>query len=115
MADVSPNPDGSYTLYDVDGVTVTLSFPAAPVAGFKVVTKDVPSGLPTGYTWLLNFGVLNPAGRPLPSVAYSLQGSPRTDNKPWVMYYGDDPIPANNVHAMNGAHTTPGDPPIGYG
>ena len=109
MADVPPNDDGSFTLYDDNGVTVTLTFPAAPVAGFKVVTKDVPSGLPGNYTWLLNFGVQNPAGRYLPSVAYSLQGTPRPDNKTWFIYYD------GQAHAMNGSHTTAGDPPIGYG
>jgi hypothetical protein len=105
MTDVPRNPDGSFTLYE----GVTLTFPAAPPAGFKVVTKDVPSGLPSGYTWLLNFGVQNSAGQFLPSVSYRLQGTARPDNKNWFVYYG------GAAHAMNGPHTSPGDPPIGYG
>jgi hypothetical protein len=109
MADVPRNPDGSYTLYNVNGVTVTLTFPADPVAGFKVVTKDVPGGLPANYTWVLNFGVQNPGGQYLPSASYSLQGTTPPGNKSWVIYYN------GQAHAMNGSHTTPGDPPIGYG
>jgi hypothetical protein len=109
MTDVPRNSDGSFTLYNVNGVTVTLTFPADPAAGFKVVTKDVPSGLPSNYTWLLNFGVQNKAGHFLPSVSYALHGSARPDNKSWFVYYG------GQAHGMNGAHTTPGDPPIGYG
>jgi hypothetical protein len=81
MADVPRNPDGSLTLYNVNGITVTLTFPADPATGFKVVTKDVPAGLPSNCTWLLNSGDLNPGGQYLPSVAYSLQGTPRPDNK----------------------------------
>ena len=65
MADVPRNPDGSFTLYE----GVTLTFPAAPPAGFKVVTKDVPGGLPSNYTWLLNFGVQNSAGQFLPRMS----------------------------------------------
>lgn len=109
MAVINPNPDGSFTLYSANGETVTLRFPAPPVAGFKVVTKDVPGGLPANYTWLFNFGVQNSGGQFLPSVSYSLQGSPRKDNKSWFIYYD------GRVRAMNGGHTSPGDPPIGYG
>jgi len=105
MTDVPRNRDGSFTLYE----GVTLTFPAAPPAGFKVVTKDVPGGLPSGYTWLLNFGVQNSAGNFLPSVSYTLHGTARPDNKSWFVYY------SGAAHAMNGAHTSPGDPPIGYG
>ena len=110
MADITPNTNGSFTLYDVDGVTVTLTFRGAnpPPAGFKVVTKPVGDA-PAGYTWLLNFGVQNRGGQFLPSVSYSLQGSARPDQKPWVIYYG------GQVRGMNGDHTSPGDPPIGHG
>ena len=109
MADVPRNPDGSYTLYNVNGVTVTLTFPADPAAGCKVVTKDVPGGLPANYTWVLNFGIQNPGGQYLPSASYSLQGTTPPGNKSWVIYHN------GQAHAMNGSHTTPGDPPIGYG
>lgn len=109
MAVINPNPDGSFTLYNSNGMTVTLAFPVPPVAGFKVVTKDVPSGLPGNYTWLFNFGVQNPGGQFLPSVAYTLVGTPRADKKSWVIYYNGSARP------MNGPHTSPGDPPIGYG
>lgn len=109
VVEVPPNPDGSYTLYNENGMTVTLTFPAAPAANFKVVTKDLQSGLPTGYTWLFNFGIQNAGGKYLPSASYSLHGSPRHDNKSWFIYYG------GQAHAMNGAHTTPGDPPVGLG
>ena len=113
MADVPQNPDGSYTLYNSNGMTVTLRFPTPPAANFKVVTKDLQANLPPGYTWLFNFGIQNPGGQYLPSVSYSLEGSPLANNKSWFMYYGDDPDPQKNVHAMNGNHTTPGDPPVG--
>jgi hypothetical protein len=109
MSEIPRNSDGSFTLYNVDGISVTLTFPASPGAGFKVVTKDVPAGLPSNYTWLLNFGVQNSAGHFLPSVSYNLHGTDRPDKKGWVVYY------AGSAHAMNGDHTSPGDPPIGYG
>lgn len=108
--------NGSYTLYNQNNKTVTLTFPTPPEAGFTVVIKDIPAtnnGLPAGYTWLVNFGVKNKAGNYLPSVTYHLQGSVGHN---WVIYYGDDPDPAKNVHAMNGTHNNaPGDPPVGLG
>jgi hypothetical protein len=110
MSDVPRNPDGSFTLYNQDGLNVTLRFPAAPPAGFKVVTKDLSGSLPSGYTWLINFGVQNNAGVFLPSVSYTLEGTGSLPaNKAWFVYYGGQPRP------MNGSHTSPGDPPIGYG
>jgi hypothetical protein len=112
---INPNLDGSYTLYDKGGLNVTLTFKHdyPPPAGFQVVTKDVDSGLPSGYTWVVNFGVRNPGGQYLPSVTYNLEGS---SNKSWVIYYGNDPNPSKNIHAMNGLHrNAPGDPPIGHG
>lgn len=109
MSTIPPNPDGSFTLYDVEGISVTLTFHPAPAAGFKVVTKAVSGGLPTEYEWLFNFGVQNRGGKFLPSVSYTLHGSPRPDKKSWVIYYD------GSVHAMNASHTSPGDPPIGIG
>lgn len=109
MSEIPRNSDGSYTLYSAEGMTVTLRFPADPEAGFMVVTKDVSGNLPTEYTWLLNFGVQNRAGRYLPSVSYTLQGSVRPDGRNWFVFYNDRPNP------LNGTHTSPGDPPIGYG
>jgi len=121
MADVPRNTNGSYTLYDdKKGITVILTFPKdsapPPPAGFKVVTKKVPSkGLPDNYTWLFNFGIQNKAGKFVKSVGYKLQGTALLDKKSWVIYYGNDSDPRKNVHAMNGKHTTPGDPPVGIG
>jgi hypothetical protein len=103
---VPRNDDGSWTLYDQDGDKVTLTFPASSNANFEVVTKTVPSGLPSGYTWRLNFGIKNPGGNYLPSVAYTLNA---TGSKSWFIYYG------GSVRPLNGAHTSPGDPPIGTG
>ena len=103
---VPRNPDGSWTLYNQGGDKVTLTFPANPNANFEVVTKDVPGGLPSGYSWLLNFGIKNSAGNFLPSVSYHLNA---TGGKSWFIYYG------NSVKALNGNHTSPGDPPIGTG
>jgi len=115
MAVINPV-NGSYKLYDQDGMAVTLTFPPGkrPEAGFTVETKAVPaSGLPTGYTWIINFGIKNKGGQYLPTATYNLQGS---SNKNWFVYYGDDPDPSKNVHAMNGTHeNAPGDPPIGHG
>jgi hypothetical protein len=103
------NPDGSWTIYNVDGNKVTLTFPASPKANFEVVTKDVPAGLPPGYTWLINFGIKNPGGNYLPSVAYKLDATDRSDGKSWYIYYGGSAKP------LKGNHTSPGDPPIGTG
>jgi hypothetical protein len=109
MSDVPRNKDRSFTLYDADGEKVTLTFPADPEAGFKVVTKELPGGLPPEYTWVLSFGIQNKAGNFLLSVTYTLQGTDRRDKKSWVVYYG------GKAQALNGTHTTPGDPPIGFG
>jgi hypothetical protein len=109
MTDVPRNKDKSFTLYDVDGEKVTLTFPADPEAGFKVVTKDVPGGLPSEYIWLFNFGIQNKAGVFLPSVTYTLNGTSRRDKKSWVVYYD------GKANALNGTHTTHGDPPVGFG
>ena len=114
---VTQNSDGSYTLYDQGGLTVTLTFPPTnnpSQANFTVVKKTIDnSGLPAGYNWVVDFGIKNPAGHYLPSVTYHLQGS---DNKNWVIYYGNDPDRSKNIHPMNGTHeNAPGDPPIGYG
>lgn len=102
--------NGSYTLYDQDGMTVTLTFPPGkqPEAGFTVETKAVPtSGLPSGYTWVVNFGIKNKAGIYLPTATYKLEGS---SNKSWYIYYG------GQARSMNGTHeNAPGDPPIGHG
>ena len=119
---VTQNSDGSYTIYNQGGMTVKLTFPgsnSSSKADFEVVTKTIPhndNGLPTGYTWVVNFGVKTPGGSYLPSVTYDLQGSALSNNKTWYIYYGDNPDPAKNVHAMNGTHhNAPGDPPIGHG
>lgn len=106
---VPRNADGSWTLYNVDGNIVTLTFPANPKANFEVVIKDVPSGLPSGYTWLTNFGIKNPGGNFLPSVSYRLDATDRSDGKSWFTYYD------NSVKPLKGDHTSPGDPPIGTG
>ena len=109
MAVIEPI-DGYYLLYDQDGLTVKLTFPAGnqPAAGFTVETKPVPSsGLPEGYTWVVNFGIKNAAGHYLPSATYHLDGSSK---KSWFIYY------RGQARAMNGTHqNAPGDPPIGYG
>lgn len=106
------NPDGSWTLYDKDGEKVTLTFPANPNANFTVVTKDVPAGLPPEVTWLLNFGIKNPGGNFLPSVAYHLNS---TGRKSWFIYYKKGKDKKAKAHPLNGDHTSPGDPPIGTG
>jgi len=115
MAVINPV-NGSYKLYDQDGMTVTLTFPAGdqPAAGFTVETKPVPaSGLPGNVTWVVNFGIKNKGGQYIHTASYNLQGS---SGKSWFIYYGDDPDPSKNVHAMNGLHrNAPGDPPIGHG
>lgn len=105
---VPKNKNGSYTLYNVGGAIVTLTFPASEKADFEVVTKDVPSGLPSGYTWLLNFGIKNPAGKFLPSVSYNLDVTD-PDNRSWYVYYND------RANPLRGNHTSPGDPPVGTG
>ena len=109
---VPRNDDGSWTLYDQDGDKVTLTFPASQQANFEVVTKDVPDGMPSGYTWLLNFGIKNPGGNFLPSVSYDLDA---TGNKSWFIYYKKENENKANVHPLKGRHTSPGDPPIGTG
>jgi hypothetical protein len=109
---VPRNDDGSWTLYDKDGDKVTLTFPASPKANFKVVTKDVPDGLPSGYTWLLNFGIKNPGGNFLPSASYHLDA---TGSKSWFIYYKKENEDKAKVHPLKGNHTSPGDPPIGTG
>lgn len=103
------NADGSWTLYNVDGNTVTLTFPASTTANFEVVTKDMPSVLPTGYSWLTNFGIKNPGGNFLPSVSYKLEANDRADGKSWYIYY------ENSVKPLKGDHTSPGDPAVGFG
>jgi hypothetical protein len=103
---VPRNADGSWTLYDQDGEKVTLTFPANPNANFEVVKKDVPGGLPSSYTWHFNFGIKNPGGNFLPSVSYNLDA---TGTKSWFIYYD------GNVKSLKGAHTSPGDPPVGTG
>ena len=109
---VPRNDDGSWTLYDKDSDKVTLTFPASPKANFEVVTKDVPDGLPSGYTWLLNFGIKNPGGNFLPSASYHLDA---TGNKSWFIYYKKEKDDKAKVHPLKGSHTSPGDPPIGTG
>lgn len=112
MSVVPRNTDGSYTLYSANGMTVTLTFPADPASGFTVETKDLPAtGLPGGYTWLLNFGIKNSGGQYLPSVTYNLSASPATMN--WVVFYKENG--QDRVKPLQGRHTSPGDPPIGYG
>ncbi|MGB7876177.1 MAG: hypothetical protein WBL25_17470 [Anaerolineales bacterium] len=112
---MSENPvspvNGVYTLYEEGTTKVTLTFPANSHAGFTVVTKDVPtSGLDTtNYTWLFNFGIKNKAGHFLPSVSYHLNGTSRSDGKSWFVFYN------GRAHGLNGNHTSPGDPPVGYG
>ena len=108
MPKVNPT-NGSYELYNENDMTVTLTFPSGhtPPAPFEVVTKEIPSGLPTGYTWVINFGIKAPGGPYLSNLTYHLQGS---DNKSWFIHYG------GQTRAMNGTHeNAPGDPPIGYG
>jgi len=108
MAVINPV-DGVYTLYDQDGLTVKLTFPPGkrPEAGFIVETKSVPSGLPDGFTWVLNFGIKNSGGVYLPTATYKLEGS---SNKSWYIYY------RGQARSMNGTHeNAPGDPPIGHG
>jgi hypothetical protein len=106
--------NGVYTLYKEGTTEVTLTFPANPQADFTVVIKDVPtSGLDTtNYTWLLNFGIKNKAGNFLPSVSYKLDATDRPDGKKWYVYYNGR---ANELKANQGNHTSPGDPPIGFG
>lgn len=106
------NADGSWTLYNVDGNKVTLTFPASPKANFTVVTKDVPAGLPSGYTWLINFGIKNPGGNFLPSASYYLDA---TGGKSWYVYYKKENENSAKAHPLRGNHTSPGDPPIGVG
>lgn len=109
---VPRNSNGSYTIYQQNDTTVTLSFPGAndsSQAQFEVVKQSVPPNneFPTGYTWVVNFGVKNPGGQYLPSVTYKLEGS---SDKIWYIYYG------GQVRSMNGTHeNAPGDPPIGFG
>ena len=103
---VPRNADGSWTLYNKGGDKVTLTFPANPNANFTVVTKNVPSGLPSKYKWKLNFGIKNSNGNFLPSVSYHLNA---TGGKSWFVYYGGSAKP------LKGNHTSPGDPPIGTG
>lgn len=111
MAEQRVNPvNGVYTLYEEGEMKVTLTFPANESANFEVVTKDLPStGLPANYTWLFNFGIKTPGGPFLPSVSYTLNGTGRPDGKSWFVFYN------NQANALNGNHTSPGDPPVGYG
>lgn len=112
---VKKNKDNSYTLYDVGGAIVTLTFPANPNANFEVVTKDVPaSGLPSEYTWLLNFGIKNPGGNFLPSASYNLDVTDPS-NRNWYVFYKKQGQSEAKAWPLKGDHTSPGDPPIGLG
>jgi len=102
-----PKTNGSHT-FSVDGATITVSFPANPNADFVVVTKDLPSsGLPSGYTWLISFGIKKGKNF-LPSVSYDLDVTDPS-NRNWFVAYG------GSAHALKGSHTSPGDPPVGTG
>lgn len=111
MSETPVNPvNGVYTLYEEGTTKVTLTFPANDNANFEVVTKDLPStGLPSNYTWLFSFGIKNPGGNFLPSVSYRLNGTNPPEGKAWFVFYN------GQARALNGDHTSPGDPPVGYG
>ena len=110
---VSPT-NGSYIIYQEGSLKVTLSFVAStpPPAGFKVVVGAPDSGLPAGYTWVQSFGIQNSAGQYLPSVTYTLTANQAPPRGQWYVYYNGR---ANRLDANNGQHTSPGDPPVGFG
>ena len=110
--------NGSYIIYQEGTITLTLTFVASvpPPAGFKVVVGTPDPGLPSGYTWVQSFGIQNSGGQYLPSVTYILTANQAPPMGQWFVYYNGRANPlgtANNP--LSGQHTSPGDPPVGYG
>ena len=111
--EVFPDSNGVYTLYDDKNEgKITLTIAPDPNANFTVFIKDETKRQQYGKTWLFNFGIKNGPGYAT-RVTYNLTATPRKDNREqWYVYYNDT---ANLLSANGGQHTSPGDPPIGFG